>query len=191
MGDQAYAAPQDMVEAYATLSNNGKQLRQTTVLKLERNGKVIDYLRVDPGKQATKEDTAYIISDILSDPNASYLSTKNKNVFTVGSNKVSTMVGVTNDASSAGTIQYSSKYVVGFWAFGGQDPSQYLKGFSELYALPIVSGWLTAAHQNQKYPERVRPSDVKELTSAVINLGSGPAIPGPSPAIDLYPSWYK
>ncbi len=191
MGDGAYAEPQDIVQAYATLSNNGERLMQTAILAMQRNDKVIFRWEAYGNSQAVKADTAYIISDILADPNASYLSSRNKSAFTIGSNKVSTMVGFTNDASSAGTIQYSSKYVVGFWAFGGQDPSQYLKGFSEMYALPIVSGWLTAAHQNQNYPQRVRPSGIKELASPVINLGSALATPGPSPATDLYPSWYK
>ncbi len=189
LGNGAYAAPQDIVGAYATLSNNGERLMQTAILTMQRNDKVVLQWKAYQGSQAVKADTAYIMDDILADPNASYLA--KKDVFTAGSNKVSTMVGFTGDASSAGTVQYSSKYAVGLWAFGGQDPSQTIKGFSEVFALPAVTGWLAAAHQGKNYPDRERPSGIQTLVSPVIQFSSGSALPGPSPATDLYPSWYK
>jgi membrane peptidoglycan carboxypeptidase len=144
IGDGAYAAPQDLIQAYSTLSNNGKRLPQTSLLKVELNGKVAHEWKTPKGKEVVEESTAHIITDILSDQNASYMT--RKSWFRIADTKISVMTGHTNDGLVASTVQYSSQYAVGFWAFGGQDPSQKIRGFAETLVLPPVSNWLEAVY---------------------------------------------
>lgn len=147
IGDGVYAAPQDLIQAYATLSNKGQRMSQTSFLKLEQNGKIIDEWQAGSGQQAVKAETANVITDILSDPEASYMA--RKSWFRIGdtnmSTKISVAAGQTHEGRVAGAVLYSPKYVVGFWNFG--NPS--IKGFSDPLTLPPTYGWLTAAHQGQ------------------------------------------
>jgi membrane peptidoglycan carboxypeptidase len=147
VGDGVYATPQDMIGAYATLSNHGKRLPQTGVLKLELNGKVIHEWKASDDKQAVKSTTSTAINDILSDASSSYIA--QKSYFSVGTQtQVSTITGVTSDGTTYAAVQYTPRYAVGFWGFGGQAPNEAIKGFSEAFTLPVTHGWLTAAHEN-------------------------------------------
>ena len=145
-GDGVFASPQDLMRAYTVLANNGKQLPQTSLLKVELNGKVVDEWKADGG-QIVEADAANIIGDILSDPEATYMA--RRSWFRIGDNgetKVSVAPGTTYDGSVASAVMYTPKYAVGFWAFG--TPGGTIKGFSDTLTLPPTSGWLTAA-QNE------------------------------------------
>lgn len=140
LGDGVYATPKDLIQAYATLSNGGKRLPQTTYIRLEFNGELLDEWKRGDGTQVVTESSAHTISNILSDADASYLTTKSW--FRLHDAKVSVAQGFIQDGSAAGSIQFSSKYTVGFWAFG---ESRGIVGFPDLLTLPAASGWLETA----------------------------------------------
>src|SRR5690606_29295245 len=80
IGDGAYLKLDEHVNAYGTFSRGGTYLPRTYILKVaDANGKVIDEWKKPKGKQAIRPDTAFIISDMLSDERASYMSTKVNN----------------------------------------------------------------------------------------------------------------
>jgi penicillin-binding protein 1A len=184
-GTGLYATPKDMLQAYATLANSGKKLKQTSVLEITIDGKPA-YEWESSTKQVTRTDTAYIIDDILADPSASYLA--NKKLFTTNGTKVSIMPGVTSDAKVGSVVQFSPKYAVGFWVLGGD---QGIKGFAETATQPIAAGWMTAAHANVAALSRSKPNGIQELPSPVITFEAAGKTIGPSPATDIFPSWYK
>jgi membrane peptidoglycan carboxypeptidase len=139
IGDGAYAKPSDVINAFGTLSNNGKQLLQAYYLRIEQNGKVVDEWKAVAGKQAVKANAANAINDILSDPSSSYIA--KKDYFNVGNKRVGTMSGFTSEAVTVGAVQYTAKYAVGFWGFSGTRP---ITGFAETFTLPATYGWLNA-----------------------------------------------
>src|SRR5690606_28531660 len=81
-------------------------------------GKVVDEWKPTKGDQAVRADAAYITSDILSDPNASYFPAGRKpQVFNNGKGtwKFAVKTGTTNDAKDGWMMGYSTKYSAGVW----------------------------------------------------------------------------
>jgi membrane peptidoglycan carboxypeptidase len=184
IGEGLFAAPQHILQAYATLSNNGKKLPQTSLLKAAVNGKTMYEWKARP-EQAMRADTAYIINNILSDPNASYLTTQ-EDLFTVNGSGVGLMVGLDAGGTMGAAVQFSPKYAVGFWALS----SRGISGFTQTFTLPITGGWMKAAHASSAPSQWVKPKGVKTLPSTVITINprTGKVT---SPATDLYPGWYQ
>jgi hypothetical protein len=97
--------------------------------------------------------------------------------------------GTSTAYSTAAFIQASPKYVAGMWAFAGDGT---LAGaISETSIAQGVYEWMDKAHTGTaaQFP---KPAGIKELASSslTIRLGNGQNV-GPSPATDIYPSWYK
>lgn len=188
-GDGLFARPQDMIQAYATLANNGKSVQQVSFLSVRVDGKPKQVAKPKT-TQAVRPDTAYIISDILSDPTNNYLPASYDHIFASNGSKVSVQTGITTDGAVDSMVQYTTKYAVGFWGLtiGSGQP---IKGASETITEPVVTGWLSAAQAGVPQASRSKPDNIKQLPSPAItlNLITGPI--GPSPTTDLYPSWYK
>jgi hypothetical protein len=56
---------------------------------------------------------------------------------------------------------------------------------------PIWEGWMQAAHRDLKPEERVKPAGVQTLPAFIVRSHVGIGSVEPSPANDLFPSWYK
>jgi membrane peptidoglycan carboxypeptidase len=188
-GDGLFARPQDMIQAYATLANNGKSVRQISFLSVTVDGKSKQTLKPKI-TQAIRPDTAYIISDILSDPSNNYLPASYDRIFTSNGSKVSVQTGVTSDGTVGSMVQYTNKYAIGFWGLA-TGAGQSIKGASETITEPVVTGWLSAAQAGVTQSNRSKPANIKELASPAITLSLPTSPIGPSPEVDLYPSWYK
>lgn len=128
-GDGLFARPQDMIQAYATLANSGKSVQQVSFLSVKVDGKSRQTLKPKT-TQAIRPDTAYIISDILSDPINNYLPASYDHIFTSNGSKVSVQTGVANDETVGSMVQYTNKYAVGFWGLA-TGAGQSIKGASE------------------------------------------------------------
>ena len=134
-----------------------------------------------------RPDAAYIVADILSDPNASYFSRK---IHRVKDWKVSYKTGTTNDAKDGWLMGFTTQYAAGIWV-GYHNRQIAMRGFMETMTQPIMNGWMTKAHENLPGEERARPSGVKTLPAYVVRTHVGVGSVEPSPANDLYPSWYE
>lgn len=188
IGDGAYLRLDEHVHAYASLSRNGVNLPESYILKIEdAQGKVVDEWKPGKGEQAVKDETAYIISDILSDPNASYFSTK---AHSYNGHKYSLKTGTTNDTKDGLLMGYSTQYAAGVWV-GYHTREKEMSGFMETMTRPIWKGFMDDVHKNLQPEERPRPAGVKTETAYVMRSKAGGAQVVPSPAQDLFPSWYK
>jgi penicillin-binding protein 1A len=188
IGDGAYLRLDQNVHGYGTLSRNGLNIPQTYILKIEDvGGKVVDEWKPTKGVQVVRPESAYIISDVLGDPNASYLSRKPHKY--KGWN-FSFKTGTTNDSKDGLMMGMSTKYAVGAWV-GYHDRTREMTGFMEDMTQPIISGWMNKAHENLKPVDRVKPSGLQTLPAFVVTTHVGVGSREPSPANDLYPSWYK
>lgn len=187
IGDGAYLRLDQHVHGYGTFSRNGLNLPQTYILKIEDGaGKVVDEWKESAGIQVSKPDSAYIVMDMLSDPNASYLSRKPHNY---NGWKFSYKTGTTNDSKDGLMMGTSTKYAAGVWV-GYHNRTVEMTGFMENMTQPILTGYMNRAHDGLQPIERERPAGIQVLPAYVVRTHVGVGSREPSPSNDLFPSWY-
>ncbi|HSD56260.1 MAG TPA: transglycosylase domain-containing protein [Candidatus Saccharimonadales bacterium] len=191
IGDGAYLHLDEHVNGYATLSRLGSYVPETYILKItDARGKVIDEWKQPKGKQVIKQDSAYIINDILSDPNASYLR-KDRKFHRYKDWHFGIKTGTTNDAKDGLMMSYSTQYAAGVWV-GYHNRSVEMTGAMENMTQPIIQGWMDGAHDGLKAVNWTKPSSIQTLPAYIVrNKISTQAEVVPSPGTDLFPSWYK
>ncbi len=188
IGDGAFLQLDEHVHGYATMSRNGNRIDQTYILEIQDgSGKTVEKWQPKAGEQVVRDEAAYIVADMLSDPNASYLSRKPHNY---KNHKISYKTGTTNDSKDGWMMSFSTYYAAGVWV-GYHDRSVEMSGFMENMTQPILQGWMQGAHNNLQPEERPRPAGIQVLPAFVVRNHVGVGSVEPSPATDLYPSWYK
>jgi membrane peptidoglycan carboxypeptidase len=196
IGDEAYLRLDEHVNGYGTLSRLGAYIPKTYILRIvDANSKTLEEWKQPKPKQVIRQDTAFIIDDILSDPNASYLPASYKAHRYKGWN-FGFKTGTTNDAKDGLMMGMSTQYAAGVWV-GYHTRQKAMTSSMEYMTEPILKGWLNAAHDSlmsagAKPVNWTKPSDIKTLPAFIIrakvsNLGE--IIP--SPANDIFPSWYQ
>jgi len=190
IGDGAYLKLDEHVHAQASLSRMGTNIPQTYIMKIDdAQDKPVYEWKQEKGDQAIRPDTAYIINDILSDPNASYFPAGRKPQ-RFGDWKFAMKTGTTNDAKDGWMTGYSTKYSASVWV-GYHTRRKEMSGTMEAMTQPIWQGWMRAAHTGIPAANWQKPSGVKTEAAYVIRTHVGIGSVEPSPATDLYPSWYK
>lgn len=192
IGDGAYLKMDEHVHGLGTLSRNGLNIPRTYILKIQDAADKTTYeWKLEGGKQVIREDTAYIINDMLSDPKASYMSTKVNSAAGQGGNwKLAVKTGTTNDAKDGWMTGYSSKYSAAVWV-GYYNRTKEMSGFMESMTRPIFYNWMKRAHQDLPPKDWNKPSGIQDLPAYVINSKVGGSASIPSPSTDIYPSWYQ
>jgi len=187
IGDGAFLSLDKHVHSYATLSRNGNKLSQTYILKVEDSeGKTITEWEPSAGEQVVRPDSAYIVGDMMSDPRASYMSRK---MHDYKGWDFSLKTGTTNDNKDGWLMGFSTKYAAGVWV-GHDHQNVEMKGFMETMTQPIWGGWMQRVHDTIEPVARLRPAGVQELPAYVVRNHVGVSSREPSPATDLFPSWY-
>ena len=194
IGDGAFLHLDQHVHGYASISRNGLNISQTYIMKItDSNNKVIDEWKPTKGDQVVKQDSAYIVADMLSDPNASYFSTGRKPHRyrnSQGTWNFAMKTGTTNDGKDAWMMGFSTQYAAGVWV-GYHDRGVVMSGGMENMTQPIWDNWMKKAHENLKPEDRQRPNDIQTLPAFVVRSHVGVGSIEPSPENDLYPGWYK
>lgn len=187
IGDGAYIRPDQHVHAYSSISRNGRNLPQTYILKIvDSAGKTVgEEWKLEPGEQGIRADSAYIVADMMADPNASYFS---KKPHRYKNHKYSLKTGTTNDARDGWLLGFTTQYAAGVWV-GHHTGTVTMSGGMEVMTLPIWQGWMNRVHDNLQPEEREKPSGVQTLPAYVFTKKIYGNIP-PSPSTDLFPSWY-
>jgi membrane peptidoglycan carboxypeptidase len=191
IGDGAYLKLSEHVNGYATISRMGKYLEQTYILKItDSRGKIIDEWKPPKGKQVVKADSAYIVADVMSDPNASYLRSDRKFHRYKGWH-FGIKTGTTNDNQDGWMMSMSTKYAAGVWV-GHHTGNVEMESPMENMTQPILRGWMEKAHDPVEPSNWEKPSSVKTLPAYIVRSKVsrlGEIVPSPSK--DLFPSWYK
>lgn len=188
IGDGAYLKLDDNVHGFATLSRNGNRIPQTYILKIEdASNKTVMEWKPGAGEQVIKDESAYIVADMLSDPKASYLTNKPHNY---KGHKLSYKTGTTNDSKDGWMMSFSTQIAAGVWV-GYHNRQVEMTGFMENMTQPILQGFMQATHDNLKPEERPRPPGIQVLPAFVVRTHVGVGSVEPSPATDLFPSWFK
>lgn len=194
LGDGSYLRLDEHVNGFASIARLGTYLKQSYILDVKNAaGKSLSGFtwrqpeKEPDKKQVVRPESAYIVADILSDPRASYFTTK---IHNYNGWKFSLKTGTTNDSKDGLLMGFSGKYAAGVWV-GYHTRQKAMSGFMETMTRPIWNGWMTGAHSGLK-PENISPpSGLQTLPAYVIRSHVGSGTIEPSPANDLYPSWYK
>ncbi len=210
IGEGGYLQLNQNVNGFATDSRLGNYIPQSYILQvINDQGKTVYQWKQPKPQQVVKPDAAYIIDNILSDPNASYLpgqcnATNCTPISSFGWKfqhtngwDVAIKTGTTHADETGLMMGMTTQYVVGSWVgyhtavkpltphYGG------LEGLTE----PLTRGMITYLTQGQKPINWQRPADIKTLPAFVMNhppaqvLGHYYGWVYPSPSTDIYPSW--
>ncbi len=128
----------DLVNAYATLSQEGVFHKQTMVLKAQDGeGNMIEEYQ-DRAEKVMDPQNPRLVTRILSDPELRYPIFRSSNTLTVfPDHEVALKTGTSEDHRDAWTVGYTPSLVVGVWA-GNNDNSQMIRqGSSILAAVPV------------------------------------------------------
>lgn len=191
IGDGAFLRLDDHVNGLGTLARLGNAIPKTYILKISDSaGKTVSEWTQPKGKQVIKTDTAYIVNDMASDPNASYLPASYKFQKQKNGWKFAVKTGTTNNGFDGLMTSWSNKYAVVTWV-GNHTRNQELHTSMEYLTTPLARGWMEYAHANLKANNWVQPSGIKTLPAFVVRNHVGIGSVEPSPSTDLFPSWYQ
>jgi len=207
IGDGAFLHLDDHVNGLATLARLGSAIPRTYILQIDdSSGKTLYKWQQPKGTQVVKQDAAYIVDNMASDPNASYLpgscsATNCTKLSSYGYKfqrdngwDFAVKTGTTNNGFDGLMTSWSTKYAVVSWV-GNHNRNiniQAPRGAQmETLTEPMTRGLMEAAHAGKTPVNWVQPSDIKVAPAYVLNhkISSNGEIP-PSPTNDIYPSWY-
>lgn len=195
IGDGAFLHLDEHVHGFATLSRMGVYLKQTYILEVKDSANKTLYKWQQPTKEPDKKqvirpETAYIVTDMISDPNASYLAGGRPKPQRYNGWNFGIKTGTTNDAKDGLMMGISTKYAAGVWV-GYHTRQKAMSGFMESMTQPILTGWMNAVHKNLKPANWTAPPGIQHLPAFVVTSHVGVGSVEPSPSTDIFPSWYK
>jgi penicillin-binding protein 1A len=190
-GDSAYLHLDQHVNGDASLARLGAAIPTTYVLKItDSAGNTVWNWTQPQATQVVRPDAAYIIDNILSDPNASYLVGSQKYQHYKGWD-IAVKTGTTENTFDGLMTAWTTQYAVASWV-GYHTRTVALSGYMETLTIPLTRSWMEGAlNMLGTTPVNwTQPSDIKVLPAYVQSrhVGEGDVEPGPS--TDLFPSWY-
>jgi penicillin-binding protein 1C len=133
----------DLVNAYATLSQEGVRHEQTTVLEVgDSRGNILETYHDDSDRVMDPQYPA-TINNILSDESLrAGLFQNSLGLTQFPGHEMALKTGTTNDYRDAWAMGYTPSLVVGVWAGNNDNTPMERKGTSILAAIPIWSAFL-------------------------------------------------
>ncbi|MBI2007979.1 transglycosylase domain-containing protein [Candidatus Saccharibacteria bacterium] len=199
IGDGAYLHLDQHTHGVASISRMGLAIPQTYILKIydskSENKPLYEWKQPKEGdddvKQAVRPEAAYIVNNMASDPNASYLSFPRK-WHNYNGWRTAVKTGTTNNGFDGLMMGWNSKYAVGSWV-GHHTRNKRLTTFMENLTQPLTRDFMRAALDASKAKAEnwTEPSGIQRLPAYVMRTHVGNGSVEPSPGTDLYPSWYK
>jgi membrane peptidoglycan carboxypeptidase len=202
IGDGAYLNLDDHVNGLSTLARLGNAIPRTFILKVtDAAGTNIYQWKQPAAKQVVKADSAYIVDNMLSDPNASYLpgrcTATTCSPLSQGGYKFhhfngwdfAIKTGTTNYAFDGLMTSWSTKYAVVSW-IGNHTRNVAINEAAEYLTAPLTRGWMEFAHTNVPPVNWTQPSTVKTAPAFVLRNHIHNGDVEPSPTNDLYPGNY-
>ena len=172
----------DLVNAYASLARGGVYKPQSSVLEVKNNsGETLKKWADVEGDRIISEQSAYIVSDILTDVNAS-ISLGNYPAKNIPGVKTATKTGTSDKGGNAKDLwmfSYSPALTMGVW-LGNPDTTILRNGTSSLGS-PIVAKVMEYAHKEVYAPDgKWTSGDWFIQPQGIQRVGN-----------DLYPSWWS
>lgn len=202
IGDGAFLHLDDHANGLSTLGRLGMAIPKTYILKITgSNNKTVYQWKQPKGTQVVKPDAAYIVNNMASDPNASYLpgscSATNCTSLRQGGYKFhrdngwtfAVKTGTTNNGFDGLMTSWSTQWANVSWV-GNHRRNVNLNAAMETLTEPMTRGMMEAATANQKPVNWETPVGLKTLPAFVVHNHIHYGDIEPSPSNDLFPSWY-
>lgn len=172
----------DMVNAYASLARGGVYKPQSSVLEVKNSsGDVLKKWADVEGEKIIDPQAAYVVSDILTDPNAS-ASLGNYAAKAIPGVKTATKTGTSDKGGNAKDLwmfSYSPALTMGVW-LGNPDTTILKQGTSSIGS-PIVAKVMEFAHKEVYAPEgKWKSGDWFTMPAGVQKVGN-----------EVYPAWWN
>ncbi|HVU59994.1 MAG TPA: penicillin-binding transpeptidase domain-containing protein, partial [Candidatus Saccharimonadales bacterium] len=193
----------DQLNGLSTLARLGKAIPYTFILKItDANSKPVYQWTQPTGTQVVKADAAYIVDNMAADPNASYLpgSCSNTSCTTLAQGgykfhryqgwNFAIKTGTNNDGFEGLMASWSPKYAVISWVGNHTRNVDLSSTTMEYMTEPLTRGLMEDLHNGLKPQNWTQPSDIKTAPAFVVRNHIHYGDIEPSPANDLYPSWY-
>ncbi|HEV7454468.1 MAG TPA: hypothetical protein VGO07_04370, partial [Candidatus Saccharimonadales bacterium] len=208
IGDGAYLHLDDHANGLASIARMGLSIPRTYILKItDASNKTLDEFKQPAGKQVIRQDTAYIVTDMASDPKASYLpgscsDTTCKQLNSGGGLQykfqryngwqVAVKTGTTNDGYDGLMASWTTQYTAVAWV-GYHTRNKTMHGLGmEFMTEPIVRPWMQGAldASGMKPVNWARPATIKSAPAYVVRSHVGIGSIEPSASNDIFPAWY-
>lgn len=172
----------DLVNAYASLARQGVYKPQSSVLEVKNNsGEVLKKWADVEGKQVIDAQSAYVVTDILTDPAAS-ASLGNYEAKAIPGVKTATKTGTSDKGGNAKDLwmmSYSPALTMGVW-LGNPDTTILKKGTSSIGS-PIIAKVMAYAHKEIYAAEgKWKSGDWYTQPTGIQRIGK-----------EVYPSWWS
>ncbi len=153
--------PVDLVNAYATFSQEGIHHNQTFILRVEdAAGKILEEYK-DEASQVIDPQYPRMINEILSDIDLRRPLFQNSlSLTTFAGQEVALKTGTTNDYRDAWAMGYTPSFVVGVWAGNNDNAPMVKRGSSILAAVPIWSAFMREALKDKPTETFTHPEPV-------------------------------
>lgn len=163
----------DMSTAYGVFANMGVKQNLTPILKIEdKDGKILEEFKENPGERVLSRETSFIIQNILSDDGVRSMVFGSGSLLNIKKHpEVAVKTGTTNDLRDNWTYGYTSDYVVGTWV-GNNDNSRMrgvVSGTSG--AAPIWNKIMTEILKDKTVKKPIMPTNIIGIN--VCNLTGG------------------
>ncbi|MFC1649880.1 penicillin-binding protein, partial [Patescibacteria group bacterium] len=160
----------ELTGAYGAFLNGGYKVEPVAVLKVEdRDGKVLEENEPEKGKKVLSEETAFIVSHILSDNEARSDVFGPNSLLNIPGRQIAVKTGTTNDKRDNWTVGGDTQVVVGVWV-GNNDNSPMgtvasgVSGASPIWRRIIISALEGKPVKNFEVPKNVVTASVDSIS---------------------------
>jgi membrane peptidoglycan carboxypeptidase len=194
IGDGAYLHLDQHINGISSLARMGSSIPNTYILKINNSSnKMIYQFKQPKGTQVIRQESAYIVDNMASDGNASYLPSGYYKWHNYGGWRTAIKTGTTNNGFDGLEMSWNTHFAVGSWV-GYHTRNQSLAGTMELLTTPLTRGLMTYALDSlHATPDTWQePSGIQHLNAFVVRgkvSRNGEIVP--SPSSEIFPSWFK
>ena len=155
----------DMAVAYSAFANGGKKTEPVAILKVtDNNGKVLEeFKNSNGGRQVLSQEEAYIISSILSDPEARAITFGTRSSLNIPGHAVAVKTGTTNLKKDNWTVGWTPGVVAGVWVGNNDNTAMKEVASGITGAAPIWRRIIIEALKGKPAEEFERPAGIVEM----------------------------
>lgn len=150
----------ELVHGYSVLAQDGIRHKQSFILKISDDNKVLEEYNDDP-VQVIEPQYARMINDVLSDAETrAGLFSGSLGLTIFPNQEVALKTGTTNDYRDAWTLAYTKSFVLGVWTGNNNGDSMQKQGSSILAAIPIMNAFMKEVLKDRPTETFTRPDPV-------------------------------
>lgn len=159
----------DLTRSYAVFANGGERVEPVSILKVEKDGRVIYQAPERKKHRVLSEEVAFLINHVLSDNNARLITFGTNSFLNMSGRAIAVKTGTTNDKRDNWTVGWSTKAVVGVWV-GNNDNSPMkevasgVTGASPIWRKIILKAWEMDKGAEFKQPSGVESRQVDTVS---------------------------